>query len=62
MVFVPACCFQRGDHVRLHYMDADESTVFTEEGQYLTGIVVARDGAHDSCVVEVGSSTTRGTV
>lgn len=46
-------CFQTGDHVRVHVLDAAEAPVFLQEWVYLTGVVVSPLAAHDSSLVSV---------
>lgn len=44
---------QKGDHVRVHIVDAAEASLFLQEGRFLTGVVVGLKAAHDSSLVEV---------
>lgn len=45
--------FQRGDHVRVHVLDAAEAPIFLQQGMNLTGVVASPLAAHDSCLVKV---------
>lgn len=44
---------QKGDHVRVHVIDAVEASLFLQEGRFLTGVVVGLKAVHDSSLVEV---------
>lgn len=44
---------QKGDHVRVHIVDAEEASLFLQEGRFLTGVVVGLKAAHDSSLIEV---------